>query len=60
MLNTNNMYGKGAVNGGLNARRGTIVDSEVRKDVVDVNLSDMARPPVAKSRSYQVFLGIII
>jgi translation elongation factor EF-G len=39
------MYGKGAVIGGLNARRGTIIDSEVREDeftaVAEVALNDM-------------------
>lgn len=40
-----NTYGKGAVIGGLNARRGTIIDSEVREDeftaVAEVALNDM-------------------
>ena len=40
-----NTYGEGAVIGGLNARRGTIIDSEVREDeftaVADVALNDM-------------------
>ena len=44
VLNTNT-YGKGAVIGGLNARRGTIIDSEVREDeftaVAEVALNDM-------------------
>ena len=39
------MYGKGAVIGGLNARRGTIIDSEVHEDeftaVAEVALNDM-------------------
>lgn len=39
------MHGKGAVIGGLNARRGTIIDSEVREDeftaVAEVALNDM-------------------
>jgi elongation factor G len=44
VLNTN-ICGKGAVIGGLNARRGTIIDSEVREDeftaVAEVALNDM-------------------
>ncbi|KAH9987056.1 elongation factor G mitochondrial [Russula vinacea] len=44
VLNTD-VYGKGAVIGGLNARRGTIIDSEVREDeftaVAEVALNDM-------------------
>jgi translation elongation factor EF-G len=39
------VYDKGAVIGGLNARRGTIIDSEVREDeftaVAEVALNDM-------------------
>ena len=39
------MYSPGAVIGGLNARRGTIIDSEVREDeftaVAEVALNDM-------------------
>jgi hypothetical protein len=39
------MYGKGTVIGGLNARRGTIIDSEVREDeftaAAEVALNDM-------------------